>query len=180
MVRTVTPPASEAAAGRLLIAGPSLFYRDHRPVARTPAGAALLPHARALLDGADDLRRRAARMAGSAPVRLGWVSRLPPDLTARASAAAHVHVDPWGAPPHTQAARAAEGSLDLIGADRLYAVSAGQEEINAIKPGYLATDMNRGRGPGTVAGGATVVAEFATLGDEGPTGEFHNDRGPAP
>ncbi|WP_433448303.1 LysR family transcriptional regulator [Streptomyces sp. CA-142005] len=149
------------AAGRLLIAGPSLsqqikalerdlglrlFDRDRRSVALTPAGAALLPHARALLDSADDLRRRAARMAGSAPVRLGYVSWLPPDLTARASAAAHVHVDPWVAPSHTQAARVAEGSLDLavcwvrredldakdlssrlIGADRLYAVSVGQE-----------------------------------------------------
>src|SRR5690242_15386734 len=147
------------AAGRLLIAGPSLsqqikalerdlgvrlFDRDRRSVALTPAGTALLPRARALLDSADDLRHHAARIAGSEPVRIGYVSRLPADLTARTSAVARVHVDAWVAPSHTQAARVADGSLDLavcwvrgedlarlklrahlIGADRLYAVAKG-------------------------------------------------------
>jgi len=74
------------AAERLLIAGPSLslqikalehdlgvqlFDRDRRSVALTPAGAALLPPTRALLDRADDLQRRAAQISGSEPVRLG-------------------------------------------------------------------------------------------------------------
>ncbi|MET9015792.1 LysR family transcriptional regulator [Streptomyces olivaceoviridis] len=149
------------AAGRLLIAGPSLsqqikalerdlgvrlFDRDRRSVALTPAGTALLPRARALLDSADDLRHHAARIAGSEPIRIGYVSRLPADLTTRTSAVARVHVDAWVAPSHTQAARVADGSLDLavcwvrrddlhargldcrlIGADRLYAVSAGKD-----------------------------------------------------
>ena len=62
------------AAARLLIAGPSLsqqikalerdlgvklFVRDRRSVALTPAGAALLPDVRALLERAENLRRRA-------------------------------------------------------------------------------------------------------------------------
>ncbi|MGW6401501.1 LysR family transcriptional regulator [Streptomyces sp. NPDC055134] len=149
------------AASRLLIAGPSLsqqikalerdlgvrlFDRDRRSVTLTPAGAALLPHARALLDRADDFRHRAAKIAGSEPVRLGYVSWLPADLTTRTSAVARVHVDTWVAPSHTQAARVADGSLDLavcwvrredldtwglnsrlIGADRLYAVSVGHD-----------------------------------------------------
>jgi DNA-binding transcriptional LysR family regulator len=74
------------AAERLLIAGPSLsqqikalehdlgvrlFDRDRRSVALTPAGAALLPPTRALLDRAEDLQRRAAQISGSEPVRLG-------------------------------------------------------------------------------------------------------------
>jgi DNA-binding transcriptional LysR family regulator len=147
------------AAERLLIAGPSLsqqikalerdlgvrlFDRDRRSVGLTAAGSALLPQARALLDGADDLQRRARRLAGSEPVRLGYVSWLPADLKARTAAVAPVRVDTWVAPSHTQAARVADGGLDLaicwittdqlerhgvqarpIGADRLYAVAAG-------------------------------------------------------
>ncbi|MYS18929.1 DNA-binding transcriptional regulator, LysR family [Streptomyces sp. DvalAA-14] len=149
------------AAARLLIAGPSLsqqikalerdlgvrlFDRDRRSVTLTPAGAALLPHTRALLERADDLRRRAGRLAGSTPVRLGYVNWLPADLTARTSAVAPVHLDAWVAPSHAQAARVADGSLDLavcwvrtedleerglsarlLGADRLYAVATGDD-----------------------------------------------------
>jgi DNA-binding transcriptional LysR family regulator len=147
------------AADRLLIAGPSLsqqikalerdlgvrlFERDRRSVSLTPAGSALLPDARSLLARADDLRRRAGRLSGSEPVRLGYVNWLPADLAARIPALAQIHVDAWVAPSHTQAARVADGSLDLaicwvrtedleqhglqarlIGADRLYAVAAG-------------------------------------------------------
>ncbi|MGY6026302.1 LysR family transcriptional regulator [Streptomyces spinosirectus] len=147
------------AADRLLIAGPSLsqqikalerdlgvrlFDRDRRSVSLTPAGAALLPHTRALLEGADDLQRRAGRLSGSQAVRLGYVNWLPPDLSSRTAAVARVHLDAWVAPSHTQAVRVADGSLDLavcwvrgedldrlrlrarlIGADRLYAVAKG-------------------------------------------------------
>jgi DNA-binding transcriptional LysR family regulator len=149
------------AAERLLIAGPSLsqqikalerdlgvrlFDRDRRSVGLTAAGSALLPEARALLDGADDLQRRARRLAGSEPVRLGYVNWLPADLKARTAAVAPVRVDTWVAPSHTQAARVADGGLDvavcwvtsgdlerlglracLVGADRLYAVAVGDE-----------------------------------------------------
>ncbi|MGY5052328.1 LysR family transcriptional regulator [Streptomyces sp. 900105755] len=149
------------AAERLLIAGPSLsqqikalerdlgvrlFDRDRRSVSLTPAGAALLPHTRDLLERADDLRRRAGRLSGSESVRLGYVNWLPPDLGSRTAAVARVHVDAWVAPSHTQAARVADGSLDLavcwvrtedlerhglrarlISADRLYAVAKGTD-----------------------------------------------------
>ena len=149
------------AAERLLIAGPSLsqqikalerdlgvrlFDRDRRSVALTPAGSALLADARALLERADDLQRRARRLAGSEPVRLGYVNWLPPDLSARTAAVAPVRVDTWVAPSHVQAARVADGGLDLavcwvttdeldqhgvharlVGADRLYAVAIGDD-----------------------------------------------------
>lgn len=164
------------AAERLLIAGPSLsqqikalehdlgvrlFDRDRRSVALTPAGAALLPHARALLERADDLQRRAAQMSGSEPVRLGYVSWLPADLTARTSAVAQLHVDAWVEPSHAQAGRVADGTLDLavcwirtqdledyglsarlLGADRLYAVAAGDDtsDVRAADTAVLLDD----------------------------------------
>jgi DNA-binding transcriptional LysR family regulator len=149
------------AAERLLIAGPSLsqqikalerdlgvqlFHRDRRSVTLTPAGAFLLPYARALLDGAEDLRNRAGRISGSESVRLGYVDWLPPDLATRTSAVARLVVDTWVEPSHVQAPRVANGSLDLavcwvrprdldehglnarlIGAHRLYAVSRGTD-----------------------------------------------------
>lgn len=148
------------AAARLLIAGPSLsqqimalerdlgvklFVRDRRSVALTPAGAALLPDVRALLESAENLRRRAERLSGAEPVRIGYVNWLPADLIARTSGVAQLHVDAWVVPSHAQAARVADGSLDLaiawvrktdvaqhalsarlLSADRLYAVSTGE------------------------------------------------------
>lgn len=147
------------AASRLLIAGPSLsqqikalerdlglrlFDRDRRSVTLTPGGAALLPEVRDLLARADNVELRAARLSGTEPVRLGYVSWLPADLAARTASVAQMHVDAWVAPSHTQAERVADGSLDLavcwvrvaeleehglraalLGADRLHAVSAG-------------------------------------------------------
>ncbi|GIH15813.1 LysR family transcriptional regulator [Rugosimonospora africana] len=149
------------AAERLRIAGPSLsqqikalerdlgvrlFDRDRRSVRLTAAGQELLARTRALLDQADNLRRAAAGLAGGEPVRLGYVNWCPADLVARASGVAQLHVDAWVLPSHTQAARVADGSLDLaicwvqrgdldtyaldarrIGADRLYAVCPGPQ-----------------------------------------------------
>jgi DNA-binding transcriptional LysR family regulator len=149
------------AAERLRIAGPSLsqqikalerdlgvrlFDRDHRSVALTATGEALLPDARAVLDQADRLRRRVAGLSGGTHLRLGYVNWRPLDLAERVAGIADLHVDAWVLPSHAQAARVAERSIDLaicwvqdidlaeyelearlIGADRLYAVSAGTD-----------------------------------------------------
>jgi len=60
--------------------------------------------------------------------------------------------------------------------------SAGFEHfrINAITPGYIATDLNNFRGPRTVAQGARIVVEMALLGSDGPSGGFFNEDGPLP
>ncbi|MHC9294516.1 LysR family transcriptional regulator [Mycobacterium sp. LTG2003] len=150
------------AAERLRIAGPSLsqqikalerdlkvtlFDRDRRSVALTSAGAALLSDARALIAQADELRRRAKGMAVSDPVRIGCVNWCPTDWAERAAGVAELRVDTWVMPSHTQAARVADGSLDLaicwvqnadldslslearlLGVDRLYALDAGTDE----------------------------------------------------
>lgn len=150
------------AAERLHIAGPSLsqqikalerdlkvslFDRDRRSVALTPAGVALLPDARALIRRADEFRRRATGLAVSDPVRIGYVNWRPADLAERAAGVAQLRVDTWVMPSHTQAARVADGSLDLaicwvldddlaelsleahlIGVDRLYALCVGTDD----------------------------------------------------
>ncbi|WP_350279058.1 LysR family transcriptional regulator [Kribbella sp. HUAS MG21] len=147
------------AAARLHIAGPSLsqqikslerdlgvrlFERDRRTVRLTAFGETLLPQTRALLEQADALRRTARGFAVTEPVRLGYVSWHPADLAERVSGVAQLLVDAWVMPSHTQAARVADGSIDLgicwvrstdlaeqglsgalLGVDRLFAVSVG-------------------------------------------------------
>ena len=49
--------------------------------------------------------------------------------------------------------------------------------INAICPGYVATDFTGFSGSRTAAQGATVAIRFATLPDGGPTGSFYDDDG---
>lgn len=154
------------AAARLRIAGPSLsqqikalerdlgvrlFDRDRRSVALTAHGEALLADARALLEQADLLRRRAAELTGAEAVRLGYVSWRPTDLVERAAANVQLHVDAWVLPSHAQAERVSEGGLDLaicwtpvadlaalglradlLGADRLYAVAEGADTSPVI------------------------------------------------
>jgi hypothetical protein len=77
-------------------------------------------------------------------VRIGYVNWYPADLSQQAATVAELRIDTWVLPSHLQAARVAEGNLDLaicwlettdlimnqleadlIGVDTLYAVSTG-------------------------------------------------------
>jgi NAD(P)-dependent dehydrogenase (short-subunit alcohol dehydrogenase family) len=53
-------------------------------------------------------------------------------------------------------------------------------KINAITPGYVATDMNRGLGTRTVEQGARALVSLALKGDDSPTGGYFNEDGPLP
>lgn len=48
-------------------------------------------------------------------------------------------------------------------------------KVNAVDPGYTATDFNHHSGPGTVTDAAARVVKAATLGADGPTGQFFSD-----
>jgi NAD(P)-dependent dehydrogenase (short-subunit alcohol dehydrogenase family) len=48
-------------------------------------------------------------------------------------------------------------------------------KVNAVDPGYTATDFNNHSGPGTVQEAAARVVKAATLGSDGPTGQFFSD-----
>jgi NAD(P)-dependent dehydrogenase (short-subunit alcohol dehydrogenase family) len=53
-----------------------------------------------------------------------------------------------------------------------YAKAYPQMRINAVDPGYTATDLNDHRGTQTVAEGARAIIRAACLGHDGPTGAF--------
>jgi NAD(P)-dependent dehydrogenase (short-subunit alcohol dehydrogenase family) len=51
-------------------------------------------------------------------------------------------------------------------------------KVNAVCPGYVATDINGHSGPRTVQQGATASVRYATLPDDGPSGGFFDEDGP--
>jgi NAD(P)-dependent dehydrogenase (short-subunit alcohol dehydrogenase family) len=53
-------------------------------------------------------------------------------------------------------------------------------KVNAICPGYCATDINGNSGPRTAAQGAVAAIQYATIGPDGPTGGYFNDEGRVP
>lgn len=53
-------------------------------------------------------------------------------------------------------------------------------KVNAICPGYCATDLNGNSGPRSAAQGAIAAIEYATIGEDGPTGGYFNDEGRLP
>jgi NAD(P)-dependent dehydrogenase (short-subunit alcohol dehydrogenase family) len=53
-------------------------------------------------------------------------------------------------------------------------------KVNSICPGYCATDLNGHSGPRTAAQGAVAAIQYATIGDDGPTGGYFNDEGRMP
>ena len=44
--------------------------------------------------------------------------------------------------------------------------------VNAVDPGFTATDLNNHRGTGTVEQAAARLAKYVLVGDDGPTGRF--------
>lgn len=48
-------------------------------------------------------------------------------------------------------------------------------KVNAVDPGYTATDFNHHSGPGTVPDAAARIVKAAMVGPDGPTGQFFSD-----
>jgi NAD(P)-dependent dehydrogenase (short-subunit alcohol dehydrogenase family) len=61
-----------------------------------------------------------------------------------------------------------------------YARELGKDgiKINAVCPGWCATDLNGFRGTRTPQQGAEIAVAMATIGDDGPNGGFFDDNGP--
>jgi NAD(P)-dependent dehydrogenase (short-subunit alcohol dehydrogenase family) len=53
-------------------------------------------------------------------------------------------------------------------------------KVNAVNPGYTATDFNQHRGTKSVGEAASLIAQYAMLDTNGPTGKYISDYGETP
>ena len=58
-----------------------------------------------------------------------------------------------------------------------YAKALPELRINAVDPGYTATDLNAHRGAQTVEQGTDAIVRLVTIGRDGPTGTFQDATG---
>ncbi|MFS8096024.1 SDR family NAD(P)-dependent oxidoreductase [Lentzea alba] len=61
-----------------------------------------------------------------------------------------------------------------------YAKAYPKMRINAVEPGFTATDLNAGSGRQTVEQGAEIIVRMAQIGPDGPTGGYFDAQGPLP
>ncbi|GAA0960431.1 MULTISPECIES: SDR family oxidoreductase [Streptomyces violaceusniger group] len=61
-----------------------------------------------------------------------------------------------------------------------YAKAFPEMRINAVEPGYTATDLNGHTGHQTVEEGAEIIVRMATVGPDGPTGGYFDIEGTLP
>jgi hypothetical protein len=61
-----------------------------------------------------------------------------------------------------------------------YAKALPRFRVNAVDPGYTATDLNGHRGHQSVEDGAAIIVAMATVRPDGPTGGFFSTEGPVP
>jgi NAD(P)-dependent dehydrogenase (short-subunit alcohol dehydrogenase family) len=71
-----------------------------------------------------------------------------------------------------------KAALNMVTAQ--YAKALPGFRVNAVDPGYTATDLNDHRGPRTVEQGAEVIVRLAQVAPDGPTGGFFDDDGTVP
>src|SRR5882762_6534860 len=107
-LRIAAPSLSQQIKSLEASLGTPLFIRDRRHVELTAAGRMLLPDAREILELAARAQGRVVGATG--PLRVGYVSWLPEQLTA--PAALDIRIDEWVMPSHVQIGRVLDGGLD--------------------------------------------------------------------
>jgi len=79
---------------------------------------------------------------------------------------------------HGLAYPSSKAALNMITSQ--YAKAFPRLRINAVDPGFTATDLNGHRGTKTVEQGAEIIVRMATIGADGPTGTFVDEDGAVP
>ena len=85
-----------------------------------------------------------------------------------------LHSDPtWIYYSHKAAVYpASKAALNMYTIDLAYRLKDTAFKVNAVCPGFVATDFNGHRGTGTVQQGGARIAKYAMIGPDGPTGKF--------
>ncbi|MCB2406581.1 SDR family oxidoreductase [Hymenobacter lucidus] len=88
-----------------------------------------------------------------------------------------LHTDPsWKYYPVKVAAyNSSKAALNMFTITLAYELRDRPFKVNAVDPGYTATDFNHHSGPGTVPDAAARVVKAALLPADGPTGQFFSD-----
>jgi NAD(P)-dependent dehydrogenase (short-subunit alcohol dehydrogenase family) len=73
-----------------------------------------------------------------------------------------------------------KAAVNMLTAQLAYELRDTAIKVNAVSPGYVATDMNAHQGTLTVAEGAAEPLRLALLPADGPTGGFFSAEGPYP
>jgi NAD(P)-dependent dehydrogenase (short-subunit alcohol dehydrogenase family) len=73
-----------------------------------------------------------------------------------------------------------KAALNAVTLQYAHALRPDGIKVNAVEPGFVATDLNGHSGPGSPADAAEAVLHLALLPDDGPTGTFQSAQGPVP
>jgi DNA-binding transcriptional LysR family regulator len=142
--------------------GTDLFVRDRRSVRLSEPGRGLLSDARRILALADDAKQRVLRAATlSSPLRLGYVSWLPDDITTLVGPTVALRIDEWVLPSHVQADRVAEGTLDIA----LTWVTAQQGEQRGLTAHLLRAEPLHAVVPGVTSAEPIAAKQLKVLVD---------------
>ncbi|WP_029292677.1 SDR family oxidoreductase [Chryseobacterium hispalense] len=85
-----------------------------------------------------------------------------------------LHCDPdWKYYSHKAAVYpASKAAMNMYTINLAYELRDTAFKVNAVCPGFVATDFNGHRGTGTVQEGGIRIAKYAMIGENGPTGKF--------
>jgi NAD(P)-dependent dehydrogenase (short-subunit alcohol dehydrogenase family) len=111
------------------------------------------------------LQRSAAPVVVNVSSGLGSMARM-------TTAGTHAYAYPGVAYPASKAA------VNMITVQ--YAKAFPGMRINAVEPGYTATDLNHHTGTQTVEEGAEIIVRMAQVRPDGPTGGYFDAAGPLP